>query len=247
MSDLTGKVALVTGGSRGIGAAIARRLAHDGADVAITYVSSADKANAVVEEIRALGRRGVAIAADSADAQAAADAVARAHDELGRLDILVANAGVAGFKPIGQKGGLAEFDRTFAVNVRGVFAAVEAAAPRLTEGGRVIVIGSVNAERMPFPGGAIYGASKAAVAGLIRGWARDLGPRGITANVVQPGPVDTDMNSKDAPHADALRALMAIPKYAEGDDIAGLVAWIAGPEARYVTGAALTLDGGFLA
>ena len=247
MAELNGKVALVTGGSRGIGAAIARRLAKDGADVAITYVSSREKADAVVREIEALGRRGLAIQADSADAEAAAAAVTKTHAELGGLDMLVANAGVAGFKAIGAEGGLAEFDRTFAINVRGVFAAVEAAAPLLGDGGRVIVIGSVNAERMPFPGGAIYGASKAAVAGLVRGWARDLGPKGVTVNVIQPGPVDTDMNSAEGPFADALRAMMAIPKYAEGDDIAGLVAWVASAEARYVTGAALSLDGGFLA
>jgi 3-oxoacyl-[acyl-carrier protein] reductase len=247
MSQLASRTALVTGGSRGIGAAIARRLAADGADVAVTYVSSRDKAEAVVAEIEAAGRRGLAIQSDSADAEQAAAAVATAADHFGRLDILVANAGVAEFVPLGSETALAVYQRTFDVNVRGVFAAANAAASRLGEGGRIIVIGSVNAERVPFPGGAVYGASKAAVAGLVRGWARDLGPRGVTANVVQPGPVDTDMNPADGAFADHLRSLLAIPKYAEGQDIAAVVAWLAGPESRYVTGSAVTVDGGFLA
>lgn len=247
MPPLTDKAAIVTGGSRGIGAAIARRLASDGADVAVTYVASRDKAEAVVRQITDQGRRALAIQADCADADASARAIDQAAEAFGRLDILVANAGVAEFVPLGAENGLATFDRTFAINVRGVFVAAEAAAKRLGDGGRIIVIGSVNAERMPFPGGAIYAGSKAAVAGLVRGWARDLGPRSITVNVVQPGPVDTDMNPKDGAFADALRGLMAIPKYAEGDDIASITAWLASPEARYVTGAAFTVDGGFLA
>ena len=247
MSTLSGKTALVTGGSRGIGAAIARRLARDGADVAITYVSSREKAEAVVREVEALGRRALAVQADAADAAASAGAVEAAYEAFGRLDVLVANAGVADFRPLGTEGGLEAFDKTFAINVRGVFASAEAAAKRLGDGGRIIVIGSVNAERMPFPGGAIYAGSKAAVAGLVRGWARDLGPRGITVNVVQPGPVDTDLNPAAGPFAEMLKALMAIPVYAEGDDVAALTAWLAGPESRYVTGSALTVDGGFLA
>lgn len=247
MAQLSGRAALVTGGSRGIGAAIARRLAQEGAEVAVTYVASRDKAEALVRELETGGRRALAIQADAADADANASAVNQAADAFGRLDVVVANAGVAQFHPLGSDGGLEVFDRTFAVNVRGVFATADAAARRLGEGGRIIVIGSVNAERMPFPGGAVYGGSKAAVAGLVRGWARDLGPRGITVNVVQPGPVDTDMNPKEGPFAEGLKALMAIPQYAEGRDIAGLVAWLASEEARYVTGAAFTLDGGFLA
>ena len=247
MADLSGKRALVTGGARGIGAAIARRLAADGADVAITYVSRPDAAEAVVREIEAAGRRGLALKADAGDTAASARAVDEAAERLGGLDVLVANAGVADFQPVGGEGWLESFQRTFAVNVHGVAAAVDAAARRLPDGGRVVVIGSVNAERTPVPGGAAYGASKAAVAGLVRGWARDLGPRRITVNVVQPGPVDTDLNPKDGPFAEQLKPMLAIPEYAEGSDVAGLVAYLVGPEARFVTGAALTLDGGFLA
>jgi 3-oxoacyl-[acyl-carrier protein] reductase len=246
MADLSGKKALVTGGGRGIGAAIARRLAADGADVAVTYVSRPDAAEAVVREIEAAGRRGFALKVDAADAGASARGVEEAADKLGGLDILVANAGIADFQPLGGEGWFASFERTFAVNVTGVAAAADAAARRLSQGGRIVVIGSVNAERVPFPGGSAYGASKAAVAGLVRGWARDLGPKGITANVVQPGPVDTDLNPKDGPLADMIKPFMAIPEYAEGSEVASLVAWIAGPDARHVTGAALTLDGGFL-
>ena len=247
MADLSGKRALVTGGARGIGAAIARRLAQDGADVAVTYVSRPDAAEAVVQEIEATGRRGFALRADAADVEASARAVDEAAERLGGLDILVANAGVADFRPVGGEGWLASFQRTFAVNVHGVAAAADAAARRLPDGGRIVVIGSVNAERTPFPGASAYGASKAAVAGLVRGWARDLGPRGITVNVVQPGPVDTDLNPKDGELAPLIKPFLAIPAYAEGADIGALVAYLVGPEARYVTGAALTLDGGFLA
>lgn len=245
-APLAGKTALVTGGSRGIGAAIARRLAADGADVALTYVSSPEKAEAVADEIKGLGRRGLAIRADAADAAAVNAAVDETVQRLGRLDIVVANAGVAIFAPISEAT-LEDYQRTFDVNVKGVFATAQGAARHLSEGGRFIVIGSVNADRMPVQGGSLYGASKAAVQGLVRGLARDFGPRGITANVVQPGPVDTDMNPADGPFAPALMPHLALPTYAEARDIAGLVAWLAGPEARYVTGSALTLDQGFLA
>ncbi|MFC0632821.1 SDR family oxidoreductase [Brevundimonas balnearis] len=245
-APLAGKRALVTGGSRGIGAAIARRLAADGADVAITYVSSPDKAHAVVDEIVAAGRKAVAIAADSGDVRAVERSVAEAASTLGGLDIIVANAGVAIFAPVDQAT-IEDYERTFDINVKGVFAAAKGAAAHLPDGGRFIVIGSVNADRMPIVGGSLYGASKAAVQGMVRGLARDFGPRGITANVVQPGPVDTDMNPADGPIAEMLTPFLAIPTYAEGKDIAGLVAWLSGPEARYVTGAALTLDQGFLA
>ena len=247
MADLQGRRALVTGGGRGIGAAVARRLAQDGADVAVTYVSRPDAAEAVVREIEAAGRRGFALKADAADAAASAHAVDEAAERLGSLDILVANAGIADFQPVGGEGWLASFQRTFAVNVEGVAAAADAAARRLPDGGRIIVIGSVNAERMPITGGSAYGASKAAVAGLVRGWARDLGPRRITANVVQPGPVDTDLNPANGPFAETLKGFLAIPEYAEGVDVAALVAFLAGPEARFVTGAAFTVDQGFLA
>ena len=244
MADLNGKAALVTGGGRGIGAAIARRLAADGAAVAITYVSSPDRAEAVVKEIEAKRGKALAIHAPAQDAAAVTSAVEQAAQTFGRLDILVNNAGIGAFGTVDALT-LEAFDDAFAVNVRAVFVATQAAVKHMGEGGRVITIGSINADRMPFPGGAAYGATKAAVQGLTRGWARDLGPRGITVNVVQPGPVDTELNPKDGPFADILKPLMAIPKYAEGEDVAGLVAYLAGPESRFVTGAALDVDGGF--
>jgi 3-oxoacyl-[acyl-carrier protein] reductase len=193
MADLGGRSAIVTGGSRGIGAAIAKRLARDGADVAITYASAKDKADAVVRAVESLGRRALAIQADSADAAAVQDAVGATASVFGRLDVLVSNAGVATMAPV-DAFPLADFDRMVAVNVRAVFAGAQAAARHMQAGGRIITIGSVNADRMPFAGGSVYAMTKAAVAGLTRGLARDLGPRGITVNVVQPGPVDTDMN-----------------------------------------------------
>ncbi|HYE01383.1 MAG TPA: 3-oxoacyl-ACP reductase family protein [Alphaproteobacteria bacterium] len=249
MSDTTrlaGKVALVTGGSRGIGAAIARRLAAEGAAVALTFQSNAAGAEAVALAIREAGGRALALRADAGDAAAAAGAVERTVAEFGRIDILVNNAGIARFAPVADMT-LDDFDASFAVNVRAVWAAAKAAAAHMGEGGRIVTIGSVNADRMPVPGGAAYAMSKAAVAGLTRGLARDLGPRGITVNVVQPGPVDTDMNPADGPFAPTLLSLMAVKRYAEGDEIAGLVAYLAGPEAGFVTGAALTIDGGFAA
>lgn len=246
MSRLNGKAALVTGGSRGIGAAIALRLAQDGADVALTYTSSPDKAQAVVAQIEAMGRRAVAIKADMAVAEAVRAAIRSAHERFGRLDILVNNAGVGAFAPL-ETFSIESFDQTFDVNVRGVFVATQAAAALMGDGGRIITIGSVNADRMPFAGGAVYAASKAALVGLTRGLARDLGPRGITVNNIQPGPVDTDMNPSDGPFSEALKGLMAIPKYGTGADVAALVAYIADPDTRYLTGASLTIDGGFAA
>jgi 3-oxoacyl-[acyl-carrier protein] reductase len=243
---LSGKVALVTGGSRGIGAAIARRLAAEGAAVAITYTSVQPKADEVVRSIKAGGGRALAIRADSADAQAVKRAVTETTKTLGRLDVLVNNAGIATLAPLDQFS-LEDFDRMVAVNVRGVFVAAQEAARHMTEGGRIITIGSVNAERIPFAGGAVYAMTKAAVAGLTRGLARDLGPRGITVNTVQPGPVDTDMNPATGPFAESLKSLMALPRYARSEEIAGMVAYLAGPEAAFVTGASLTIDGGFAA
>ena len=240
---LVGKVALVTGGSRGIGAAIARRLARDGADVAITYASAQQRAEDVVRAVEAEGRRALALRADSANAGAVKDAVAQTVKALGRLDVLVNNAGIAVMAPLDQFG-LDDFDRMVAVNVRAVFAAAQEASRHMGEGGRIITIGSVNADRMPFAGGSVYAMTKAAVAGLTRGLARDLGPRGITVNTVQPGPIDTDMNPAHGPFADAMRGMMALGRYGRGDEIAGLVAYLAGPEAAFVTGASLTIDGG---
>src|SRR5262249_33937645 len=244
--QLTNKRALVTGGSRGIGAAIVQRLAQDGADVALTYSSSPDKANQVARAAEASGVRAIAIRADSANAEAVVAAVERTVGDLGGIDILVNNAGVAVFGPFTEIK-LADFDRTFAINVRAVFAATQAAARHMKEGGRIINIGSCNAERMPFPGGAAYAMSKAALVGLVKGLARDLGPRGITVNNIQPGPVDTDMNPAKGDFAEALKKLMALPRYGAPDEIAAMVAYLAGPEAGYVTGASLTIDGGFTA
>jgi 3-oxoacyl-[acyl-carrier protein] reductase len=243
---LTGKVALVTGGSRGIGAAIAKRLAHDGAAVAITYASAQPKAEEVVQSIKAAGGRARAIRAEAADAEAVRAAVTETVATFGRLDILVNNAGVAAIAPL-EEFSLEEFDRLVAVNVRAVFVASQEAARHLGEGGRIITIGSVNADRMPFVGGGVYAMTKAAVAGLTRGLARDLGPRGITVNNVQPGPVDTDLNPATGPFAESLKGLLALGRYGHADEIAGLVAYLASPESGFITGASLTIDGGFAA
>jgi len=241
-----GKVALVTGGSRGIGAAIVRRLARDGAAVAFTYAGNEAAAQALAGEIEAAGGHALAIRADSADAEALGAAVALAARSFGRLDILVNNAGVFLGGTIDQMP-LADFDRTLAVNVRAVFVATQAAVRHMGEGGRVITIGSTNAERMPWPGFAAYAMSKSALSGLTRGLARDLGPRGITVNNVQPGPVDTEMNPAGGPNAEAMHALMALARHGRGEEIAGMVAYLASPEAAFVTGASLSIDGGFSA
>ncbi|MBO0368846.1 3-oxoacyl-ACP reductase family protein [Pseudomonas shirazensis] len=243
---LTGKVALVQGGSRGIGAAIVRRLALQGAHVAFTYVSSAGPAQALADEISAAGGKALALHADSADASAVQQAVQNTVEAFGRLDILVNNAGVLAVAPVAEFD-LAEFDRMLAVNVRSVFVASQAAAPHLGQGGRIINIGSTNAERMPFAGGAPYAMSKSALVGLTKGLARDLGPQGVTVNNVQPGPVDTDMNPADGDFADSLIPLMAVGRYGHAEEIASFVAYLAGPEAGYITGASLTVDGGFSA
>ena len=195
---------------------------------------------------RALGVRALAIQADSADAQAVVRAVERTVAELGGIDILVNNAGIAVMAPLDDYR-LEDLDRTLAVNVRAVFVATQAAVKHMKAGGRIITIGSCNAERMPFAGGAVYAMSKAALVGLVKGLARDLGPRGITVNNIQPGPVDTDMNPANGDFADTLRGLMALPRYGAAEEIAAMVAYLAGPEAGFVTGASLTIDGGFTA
>lgn len=241
---LNGRAALVTGGSRGIGAAIARRLAADGAAVAITYTSAPQKAEEVVRSIEAAGGKAVAIRADSADVAAVKSAVNETVRQLGRLDILVNNAGIAAFAPVDQLT-LEDFDRSVAVNVRGVFVASQEAARHMGDGGRIITIGSVNADRMPFAGGSVYAMTKAAIVGLTKGLSRDLGPRGITVNNVQPGPVNTDMNPSTGPFAESLKGLMALPRYGRDEEVAGMVSYLAGPEAAFVTGASLTIDGGF--
>jgi NAD(P)-dependent dehydrogenase (short-subunit alcohol dehydrogenase family) len=236
--ELDGKVALVTGGSRGIGAAIAERLAGNGAQVALTYVAHEA---AALDVARRVG--GLAIAADGTDASAVRGAVDRTADELGRLDILVANAGVFPSGPL-EEVTLEELDRTLALHVRGVFVAAQAAARRMTDGGRVIAIGSSLADRVTEPGVTLYAMSKAALGGLARGLARDLGPRGITANVVHPGPTDTDMNPADADGAAAQLPDIALGHFGAAADVAATVAHLAGPGGRWVTGAEIAVDGG---
>lgn len=245
-STLLSKVAFVQGGSRGIGAAIVQRLASEGATVAFTYVSSPEKAQALVSRVEAAGGRALAIQADSSDATALQQAIRLAAETFGRLDILVNNAGVLAKGPL-EAFKLDDLDRTLAVNVRSVFVATQEAARYMDEGGRVISIGSTNADRIPFAGGAVYAMSKSALVGLTKGLARDLGPRGITVNNVQPGPVDTDMNPASGPSAAALTGLMALPRYGKAEEIASFVAYLAGPESGYITGANLMIDGGFSA
>lgn len=242
---LAGRRALVTGASRGIGAEIVRRLAADGAAVAFTYKSSPEPAEELAATLTAAGAKVVAIQADAADAQAVATAVDTAVAELGGLDILVNNAGVASGALI-EDFDLEEFDRIVNINVRGVFATTKAAVPHLGAGGRIINIGSVNAERVPVPAFSVYALSKAAVAGFTKGLARELGPRGITVNNVQPGPIATDMNPAEGPLADQMTPLLAVGHYGQTSDVAGAVAFLASPESGYITGIALNVDGGFL-
>ncbi len=246
MPGLEGKVALVTGGSRGIGAAIARRLAREGADVALTYLNAAGRAKAVVEEIEAAGRVGLAIPADGAEPKAVVGAVERTVNEFGRLDVLVNNAGIFPNGPLDDVS-LEEVDRTLAVHVRAVFVASQVAAKHMEGGGRIISIGSCFAERVPYPGVSLYAMSKSALIGLTKGLARDLGERGITANLVHPGSTDTEMNPADAPEAAAEREYIALGHYGRADDIAATVAHLAGEGGRYVTGASIAVDGGFAA
>lgn len=243
MSDLAGKVALVTGASRGIGAAIAVRLAERGADVAITYAQSKERAAEVIDRIESHGGRAAAIQADSAAAGDVVAAVEQTVAEFGRLDILVNNAGIFPFGPI-EDVPLEEVDRTLFIHARAVYLASQAAVRHMTSGGRIISIGSNLAERVPFPGVTLYAMSKSALIGFTKGLARDLGGRGITVNFVAPGSTDTDMNPADGADSDAQRALSALGRYAEPTDIADTVAFLAGPGARNVTGAVLTVDGG---
>lgn len=243
MRDLDGRVALVTGGSRGIGAAIARRLARDGADVAITYLNSKERAKQVVRDIEQSGRRGIAIAADSAVPDDVVAAVRTTVDQLGRLDILVNNAGIFPYGPF-EDVSLEEVDRTLAVHVRAPFIAAQAASPHLGPGGRIITIGSNLAERVPSPGVALYAMSKAATTGMARALARELGPRGITVNVVHPGSTDTEMNPADGPSASLQRAHSALGRYQTAEEVAATVAHLAGEGGRTITGTAILVDAG---
>ncbi|MDQ0377480.1 SDR family NAD(P)-dependent oxidoreductase [Amycolatopsis thermophila] len=243
MGTLDGKVALVTGGSRGIGAAIARKLAAEGADVAVTYERSASRAAEVVASIEGLGRKALAVRADSADAAALTAAVVHVAEALGGLDVLVNNAGVFPRGTV-EEMSLADLDRILAVNVRAVFVATQAAARHLRAGGRVVNIGSTVGERVTGPGMSAYAATKAAVVGMSRGFARDLGPRGITSVVVQPGPTDTDMNPAEGPRATKTLALSVVGRHASPDDVAATVAHVAGPGGAFITGSVITVDGG---
>ncbi len=246
MNQLSGKVALVTGGSRGIGAATARRLARDGAAVALTYVTAADKAQAVAKQIDADGGRVLVIQADNADPGAVTAAVSQTVTHFGQIDILVNNAGIVIGGPLDDMT-VEQADRLWAIDVRAVFTASQAAARHMSEGGRIITIGSALAERVPVPGLTLYAMAKSALTGLTKGLARDLGPRGITAVVVHGGLIDTDMNPADGPAAAALSSLPALGRYGGANDIAAAVAYLAGPDGRYVTGTAITIDGGFAA
>lgn len=243
MSKLKDKVALVTGASRGIGAAIAKRLADDGANVAITYAKDRSAAEAVVKAIEAAGRKAFAVQADSADAEAVSSAVAQTAETFGRIDVLVNNAGTAIPKPF-EEATLDEIDRVIDINLRGVLVATKEALKHMPDGGRIISIGSCVGERNMTPGLAAYAATKGAVKMFTQSLAREVGRRGITVNNVQPGPIDTDLNPASGDWAAPQLANTALNRYGHVDEVAALVAFVASPEAAYITGANLTVDGG---
>jgi 3-oxoacyl-[acyl-carrier protein] reductase len=241
--QLQGKIALITGGSRGIGAAIAKRLAADGANVAITYTKGADAAASVVKEIERAGRKAIAIQADATDADAVEAAVERTVATFGRLDILVNNAGTAIPKTF-EETTFDEMDRMIDINVRGTLAATQAALKHMQSGGRIIMIGSAAGERVVVPGLVAYAATKGAVKMFTQGLSREVGSRGITVNNIQPGPIDTDLNPAKGEWAVPQKAATALDRYGHVDEVAALVAFVAGPESSYITGANLTVDGG---
>jgi 3-oxoacyl-[acyl-carrier protein] reductase len=243
MNKLEGKIAFITGGSRGIGAAIAKRLAADGASVAITYTKGADAAASVVKEIERAGRKAIAIQADAADAEAVKAAIEKTVATFGRLDVLVNNAGTAIPKRF-EETTLEELDRLIDINVRGVFVATQAALKHMKDGGRIIMIGSCVGERAITPGLVPYSATKGAVKMFTQGLSREVGNRGITVNNIQPGPIDTELNPAAGDWAAPQKANTALNRYGSVDDVAALVAFVAGPESSYITGANLTVDGG---
>jgi len=246
VKNLEGKIALITGGSRGIGAAIAKRLAAEGANVAITYTKGADAAASVVKEIERAGRKAIAIQADAADADAVKAAVEKTVTTFGRLDILVNNAGTAVPKRF-EETTLEELDRLIAINIRGVFVATQAALKHMKSGGRIISIGSAVGERALTPGLVPYSATKGAVKMFTQGLSREVASRGITVNNVQPGPIDTDTNPATGEWAVPQKAFTALGRYGHVDEVAALVAFVAGPESSYITGANLNVDGGMIA
>ena len=241
--DLEGKIALVTGGSRGIGAAIAKRLAADGANVAITYTKGVDAAASVVKEIERAGQKAIAIQADAADADAVNAAVEKTVAAFGRLDILVNSAGTAIPKAF-EETTLEEMDRVIDINLRGTFVATQAALKHMKNGGRIIMIGSSVGEHVVVPGLVPYSATKGAVKMFTQGLSREVGSRGIAVNNVQPGPIDTDLNPAAGEWAVPQKAATALDRYGHVDEVAALVAFVAGPESSYITGANLTVDGG---
>src|SRR5260370_6581106 len=246
LNPLSGNVDLVTGGSRGIGAAIVRRLVKDGAAVAFTYSSAKEKAAALVVELESHGGKALAIQADSTDVEAVRGSVSQTIDALGGLDILVNNAGILLLGTL-ESFSLEDFDRMIALNVRPVFVGAQAAGRHMKAGGRIIVIGSITADRSGWPGVSVYSMTKAAVAVLARGLAIDFAPRGITVNTIQPGPTETDMNPGDGPLSDVIKSLVPLKRLGKAEEVASMVAFVASPEASFVTGAALSVDGGYLA
>jgi 3-oxoacyl-[acyl-carrier protein] reductase len=244
--SLVGKVALITGGSRGIGAAIVRRLAKEGATTAFTYSSSPEKAESLKATIETAGGRAISIKADSSDVEAVRKAVALTVETFGKLDILVNSAGIL-LRGTLDAFSVEDFDHIVAVNVRGAFVAVQAASRHMAAGGRIVVIGSTAADRIGYPGASVYCMTKSALATLAKGMAIDLASRGITVNTVQPGPTGSDMTPADGPRVDFLKGLIPVGRLGKDDEIAGLVSYVVSPEAAFITGATLTIDGGYAA
>nr|WP_199076126.1 SDR family oxidoreductase [Pedobacter sp. ASV19] len=243
MNRLENKIVFITGGGRGMGAAISKRLTEEGATVVLTYSKSKEKAEAVAAEINAKGGHAQTVEADSRDPKALTNAIQKTITELGPIDILINNAGIYVGKEF-ESHTLEDYEEIMAINVRAVYVAALAVAPKMPRNGRIITIGSNMAENALGPQTTLYTMSKAALAGFTRGLARDLGAKGITVNLVQPGPINTDMNPSDTELADFLRSRMALSEYGTGDDIAGLVAYLASEEGKYITGTAITIDGG---